>query len=126
MGHEHNENVHVSNEREEVRVGVGTENPNFVFGVLGYILPFLFFLPLITDAKDDQFAKYHANQQLLLLFFWINGVLLSYILIAVYVGVFLMPIVVTAGLVFMVIGVLNVMGGKNRPLPIIGKYILLK
>ena len=43
---------------------------NKVMAVLAY---FIFFLPLLTDAKDSPFAKFHANQGLLLLLFSVIG-----------------------------------------------------
>jgi hypothetical protein len=30
--------------------------------IVGYIIPILFFIPLVTDAKNNTFAKFHANQ----------------------------------------------------------------
>lgn len=37
---------------------------NKVMAIVGYILPILFFIPLVSDAKNSPFAKFHANQQL--------------------------------------------------------------
>ena len=38
------------------------------FAVLGYVLPFLFFLPLLNDkTKAVPYVRFHANQQLILL-----------------------------------------------------------
>ena len=39
-----------------------------MYAILGYILPFLFFLPLLSESsKNNPFARFHANQQLILL-----------------------------------------------------------
>jgi len=35
---------------------------NKAMAIIGYILPFLFFIPLVTDAKTSPFARFHANQ----------------------------------------------------------------
>lgn len=99
---------------------------NKILGIIGYIIPLLFFLPLITDAKNDKFAKYHANQQLLLLLFWVIGQIAASVLTIVIIGVLLYPIVMIAGIVFMIMGIINVANGQMKPLPIIGKWELIK
>ncbi|MFW5885357.1 MAG: hypothetical protein ACOCUF_03975, partial [Patescibacteria group bacterium] len=39
-----------------------------VWSIVGYILPILFFLPLVMeDLKSNKYSKFHANQQLVLL-----------------------------------------------------------
>lgn len=40
---------------------------NKLMAIIGYIIPILFFIPLVSDAKNSPFAKFHANQQLNLL-----------------------------------------------------------
>jgi hypothetical protein len=41
---------------------------NKALAIIGYILPILFFIPLLNDqSKNSPFAKFHANQQLVLL-----------------------------------------------------------
>ena len=41
---------------------------NKVMAIVGYILPILFFVPLLSEeSKKSPFAKFHANQQLNLL-----------------------------------------------------------
>lgn len=42
---------------------------NKLMAVIGYVLPILFFIPLLTDAKESKFAMFHANQHLVLLIF---------------------------------------------------------
>lgn len=96
-----------------------------LFGILGYIFPILFFLPLVTDAKDNEFAKYHANQQLLLLLFLIIGNTASSILTVILIGLLLYPVVWIFGLVCMVMGIMNVVNERQKPLPIIGTITTL-
>lgn len=96
-----------------------------LFGILGYIFPILFFLPLVTEAKDNAFAKYHANQQLLLLLFLIIGNTAASILTVILIGLLLYPVVWIFGLVCMVMGILNVVNDREKPLPLIGTVTTL-
>lgn len=96
-----------------------------LFGIIGYIFPILFFLPLVTDAKDHEFAKYHANQQLLLLLFLIIGNTAASILTVILIGLLLYPVVWIFGLVCMIMGILNVVNEKQKPLPLIGNITTL-
>jgi len=104
----------------------GGMEQNKIMAILGYIIPFLFFIPLVTDAKTDAFAKFHANQQLNLLLFGVVGWTLASILTAVVIGVLLFPIVSVASLVFAVLGIINVSKGEMKPLPLIGGFSLIK
>ncbi|MBI3618412.1 DUF4870 domain-containing protein [Candidatus Peregrinibacteria bacterium] len=101
-------------------------NQSLALAIIGYILPFLFFLPLVTDAKKDAFARYHANQQLLLLLFWIAGHVISGMLVMVFIGILLFPLVSLATLVFIILGIINVVNGKMAPLPLIGQFTLIR
>lgn len=96
-----------------------------LFGIIGYIFPILFFLPLVTDAKDNAFAKYHANQQLLLLLFLIIGNTAASILTVILIGLLLYPVVWIYGLVCMILGIMNVVNEREKPLPLIGNITTL-
>lgn len=96
-----------------------------LFGIIGYIFPILFFLPLVTDAKDNAFAKYHANQQLLLLLFLIIGNTAASILTVILIGLLLYPVVWIFGLVCMILGIMNVVNEREKPLPLIGNITTL-
>lgn len=97
-----------------------------LWAIIGYIIPILFFVPLLSEAKDNPFAKFHANQQLLLLIFGVGGYIIASLLVVVVIGVILYPIVMIMSLVFMVMGVIGAANGQMKPLPLIGKYTLLK
>ncbi len=99
---------------------------NKAMAIIGYIIPILFFIPLVTDAKDSPFAKYHANQQLNLLLFWVVGQLVAGILTFVIIGALLFPLIMIAGLVFMIMGIINASKGEMKPLPLIGGISLIK
>lgn len=96
-----------------------------LFGIIGYIFPILFFLPLVTDTKENTFAKYHANQQLLLLLFLIIGNTAASILTVILIGLLLYPVVWIFGLVCMILGIVNVVNEREKPLPLIGNITTL-
>lgn len=107
--------------------GGGGDNQHKTIAILGYVLPFLFFIPLLSEeAKTNRFAKYHANQQLNLLLWWVVGNILASVLTFVVIGVLLYPIVYIGGIIFLILGVINASNGETKPLPLIGKIELLK
>lgn len=90
-------------------------------GILGYII---FFIPLLA-AKDSPFAKYHANQGLTLLL-----TLLAINVIGSFIPIIGWVLVIPLGnlliLVLAILGIINAANGKQLPLPLIGKYTLIK
>ncbi len=85
------------------------------FGIL-LIIPWMM-------AKDDEFVKFHVKQGLTLL---LAGIITS--IIGVIIGA--IPVVgkIIAGLIWMfwlilgIIGIINVLRGEEKPLPLIGKF----
>lgn len=104
----------------------GNMDQTKIFAILGYLIPILFFIPLVTESKNDPFAKFHANQQLILLIFWVGGNLIAGVLTFAVIGLLLYPLVLIAGLVFMVLGIMEAVKGGMKPLPVIGAIKLLK
>ena len=88
-------------------------------GLLAYIL---FFIPLLA-AKDSPFARYHANQGLVL---FICGLISSLVWIIPIHGWIIAPILSIVITVLAVIGIINALNGKAKDLPIIGKFKILK
>lgn len=86
---------------------------NTGMAVVAYIL---FFIPLLTNAKRDPFVKYHVKQGLLLFVAWVVVSVLTPVLFMI---TWLLYIVL---LVFMILGIMNALNGKQEPLPLIGKY----
>lgn len=79
---------------------------------------FIFFLPLLTDAKDSKFAKFHANQSLL--------VTLLYV-IAAFTSMFLIGFIVyPVAFVLWIIGIIGAANGQMKRLPIIGGIDIIK
>lgn len=83
----------------------------------------LFFLPLLV-CPESGYAKFHANQSLLLL---ITGVAGNVILgIIPLIGWVLIPFFGIGILILGIMGLVNGFGGKAKRLPIIGKFNILK
>ena len=83
----------------------------------------LFFLPLIA-CSESAYAKFHANQGLVLLIFGVVGnVVLGIIPV---IGWMLLPVFSLSVLVLGILGLIGGFGGKAKRLPLIGKFIILK
>ncbi|MBE6985582.1 MAG: zinc-ribbon domain-containing protein [Ruminococcaceae bacterium] len=107
-------------------------NNNKAMGILAYLGP-LCFIPMFA-AKESKFARFHANQGLLL---FIAGVawsivysIFSWIILAISWRLyFVSSIVGLCSLVFLVlciIGIINAANGKAKELPVIGRFKILK
>lgn len=90
---------------------------NKVFAILAYI-GILFLVPLLA-AKESKFARFHANQGLILFIVEIIVGILSFIPI---IGLLLW----IATIVLAILGIVNAANGKAKELPLIGKFKLLK
>jgi len=90
---------------------------NKVIAAIGYI-GILFLIPLLAK-KDSAFAQYHAKQGLVLFIFEIICSVLAAIPV---LGWILSPIGYVIGVILFIMGLVNALGGKSVPLPIIGKY----
>lgn len=105
---------------------------NKVMAVLSYI-GILVLVPIL-GAKDSKFARYHANQGLLLLIASaaynialriVNAILYAISWRLAFIGTIL-SVVSIALFVLMIIGIVNAANGRAKELPVIGKYRLLK
>ncbi len=92
---------------------------NKTMAILAY---FIFFLPLVTDAKDSPFAKFHANQSLVLL---IGFFVLTFINIIPILGQIIWLVGSIAVFVFWIMGIMNASSGKMKELPLIGGIHML-
>ncbi len=89
---------------------------NTGMAVIAYII---FFLPLLTEAKKDPFVKYHVKQGLTLFLAGIIARIIVYIPVIGWILIWPFNVLL---LILFVIGVMNALGGKQEPLPIIGKF----
>ena len=103
---------------------------NKVYAVLSYI-GFLFIIPLIA-ASHSNFAKFHANQGLVLFLVELVYGLASSIVKTVFyaMGIGSIPVLLNlVNLLFfvlVVIGIINAASGKAKELPVIGQIKILK
>lgn len=94
-------------------------NKGKVIAIVMYIIPILFFLPLVMDEFKNDYCKFHANQALL--------IFLMYIIASVLVFTIIVPIVFyIAAFIFFVMGIISAVNGTDKPLPIIGGIKLIK
>lgn len=96
-------------------------NKNKIFAILAYF-GILVLVPIFA-AKDSKFAKFHANQGLLLFIAEIAGSVISVIPV---LGTLVSFVVSIACFALAIIGIINAAKGEAKELPVIGKYEILK
>ena len=94
---------------------------NKAIAILCYFGLFLL-IPYLTKP-DSKFIKYHTNQGVILLLF---GIICSAVLIVPLLGWIAGLIGYLFSFVCFIIGILNVLNGRCKPLPLIGKFTVLK
>lgn len=106
---------------------------NKIMGVLAY-LSWLVLIPIFAAPKS-KFARYHANQGLVLaiseIAYWIATAIINAILYAISwrlgsIVSTLLSIINIGFLIITVIGIINAANGKAKELPIVGKFKILK
>ncbi|MBW3004979.1 DUF4870 domain-containing protein [Candidatus Woesearchaeota archaeon] len=91
-----------------------------IFAFLAYLLSIIGFLIVLLAKKDNKFAMYHAKQSLVLFIVYMIGwVILVFI---PFLGWGLLPVWWVIMVIMTIIGIINAVTGKEKPLPIIGKY----
>lgn len=99
---------------------------NKLMAVLAYLV---FFLPLLV-CPQSRFARYHANQSLILFIILCGvGIISRFFSIIPLLGVLFLAIrwlLSLVVLVFMILGMINAWSGKMKPLPLIGGIRILK
>ena len=88
---------------------------NTAMAIIAYIL---FFIPLLTDAKNDPFVKYHVKQGIVLFIVSIAVTVLAWSPIIYMLS---WPLHLAIFILF-IIGVVNAAQGKEEPLPLIGQF----
>lgn len=88
---------------------------NKVMAIVAY---FIFFVPLLTDAKDSKFVKFHVNQAFLVFLMYVAAMFFSFFLI----GFILYPV----AFVFWILGLVSAINGEMKRLPIFGSVELIK
>ena len=96
---------------------------NKVFGIIAY-LGILFLVPLLA-AKDSKFAKFHANQGLIVFLMWFVLTFVYYLPLPGILNCLILPLnIIPFG--FAILGIINAANGQMKRLPIIGEYDLIK
>ncbi|MBI5801149.1 MAG: DUF4339 domain-containing protein [Verrucomicrobia bacterium] len=98
---------------------------NRAFAIIAYL--WILFIVGLIAAPNSKFAKYHANQGLVLflaeLVFGVACIVLAFIPILGHLTILAGWI---AGIVFAILGIINAAGGQCKPLPLIGHFQLIK
>ena len=98
---------------------------NKLLAAISYI-GILFLVPLLA-AKDDAFARYHANQGLVLFIAKIAAAIAGFILGFIpVIGIIVAWIIRIALFVLMILGIINALKGEMKPLPLIGGIEIIK
>ena len=102
----------------------GSTSKNTTMAALAYVM---FFIPLLTNSKNDPFVKFHVKQSLVLLIVsigWnLSGRFLAYLpVIGWIVGGLVGTVISILLLILWVKGLINALNGKQEELPVIGKY----
>lgn len=101
-----------------------------MYAILGYILPFLFFIPLMNESsKNNPFARFHANQQLILLILGIAVYMFvnPFLFMSLGYSGYMFSSLLNLGLiVFVILGVMHASQEEMKELPLIGGFKLLK
>lgn len=91
-----------------------------IFAFLAYLLSIIGFVIVLLAKKDNKFAMFHAKQSLVLFIVYIIGwIVLMLIPVLGWMLLFVWWIIM---LIFTILGIINALTGKEKELPIIGKY----
>ncbi len=102
-------------EQQEARPFEPQRQKNTGMAVVAYIL---FFVPLLTDAKDDPFVKYHVKQGLTLFIAWFAVSVVSMVPPILFVS----PLLHLGMFILLIIGIMHALNGKEEELPVIGQF----
>lgn len=105
----------------EEKVEMQDVQDNKGMAIIAYIL---FFIPLFA-AKESKFAMYHANQGLIL---FLTAVIINIVgtIIPILGWLVILPIGNVFVLILAILGIVNAAKGETKPLPMIGKFKILK
>jgi uncharacterized membrane protein len=117
---------------EALEVDAEDADKNKIFGIIAYL--WILCLVPIFVAKDSPFAKYHANQGLVLFLLeiiisislYIINIIVFTILPSLGFIVSILGLIHLGPLVLLILGIINAAAGKCVPLPLIGGIKLLK
>jgi len=89
---------------------------------MAFVAYLIFFIPLLMDEyKKNKFVMYHTEQAIVLVILNLAGFVLGTIGSMFCIGAIFYLINLFA-FVLLIMGVINALGGKVVPLPLIGQY----
>ena len=98
---------------------------NKIMGILAYCGP-LVLVPILA-AKESPFAKFHSNQGLVLMILHIIIIIACTVLAVIpIIGWLIGLILPLVSFVLSVLGIINVINGRAKELPLVGKFRILK
>ena len=98
---------------------------NKVMGILAYCGP-LVLVPILA-AKESPFAKFHSNQGLVLMILHIVIIIACTVLAVIpIIGWLIGLILPLVSFVLSVLGIINVINGRAKELPLVGKFRIMK
>jgi uncharacterized membrane protein len=96
-------------------------NKNTGMAIVAYII---FFIPLLTNAKNDPFVKFHVKQGLLIfitsIILWVFQMALPWRILFMISWIF--SLMSLGLLILMILGIINAANGKEEKLPLIGQF----
>ena len=92
---------------------------NVGMAIIAYII---FFIPLISDSKDDPFVKFHVKQSLTIFCSYMVLYFLRFFPIIGSIVWRLFPIVSLGWFILTIIGIANAANKTKKELPLIGQY----
>ena len=92
------------------------QQKNTGVAILAYII---FFLPLLTEAKNDPFVKFHVKQGLVV---FLLACVVQVIGFVIFFGGMLISVLYLGVLVLAIIGIMNAANGEQKELPIVGQF----
>jgi len=105
-------------EKEPKQVG-SKQDDDKLWGFLAVFLSIIGFIIVILLKKNSRYVTYYAKQSLVLFIAWVAACVVSLVPL---LGLIISPILVLVVLVLWVIGWVNALSGKMKPIPVIGKY----
>ena len=96
---------------------VTSQNQNMLMGILAY-LGILVVVPFMV-AKDDPFVKFHIKQGLILL---VIEVAVWFLTMVIWLLAPIAMLVNLGVLVLSIMGIVNVVQGHEKELPVVGKF----
>ncbi len=108
-------NLAAAAKKDELKKSEFPKGKNTTMAAIAYIV---FFIPLLTEDRNDPFVKFHVKQGMALFVAWCAAGLVSAI---PFIGRAIQPLLLLAVFALTVIGAYGAYRGGQKPLPFIGK-----